>query len=145
MMSEVREQREVSAMQSLLASFYLAQEMVLPSSVTFFWKYPHRHALRWVSMVSLKPIKLMNANQPSILGFVPQACRIEVVDYGRVARSPVPPVPYSFLGSAWPMWESKWDCCGHLLGLIQLWRGLESGPPAVLLSLSIAELTLCPV
>lgn len=44
-------------------------------------------------MVSLKPIKLMNANQPSILGFVPQVCRIEVVDYGPVARSPVPPVP----------------------------------------------------
>lgn len=36
----------------------------------------------------------------SILGFVPQVRRIEVVNYGQVARCPVPPVSRSFLGSA---------------------------------------------
>lgn len=55
--------------------------------VTFFWIYPHGHAQRCVSMVSLKPIKLMmTMNQHSILGFVPQVRSIEVVNYGLVAK-----------------------------------------------------------
>lgn len=83
MMSEVREQIEVRAMCGLLASFYSAQAMVPPGTLEVGYIFLEIPSWRCVSMVSLKPIKLMmTMNQHSILGFVPQVRRIEVVNYG---------------------------------------------------------------